>query len=141
VADDVVIAYRLEPELAPAEFVDLLVRATLAERRPVDRLDVIRAMLENADVLLTARFEKQLVGVARAITDFSYCTYLSDLAVDQAHWGHGIGRELVRQAHETAGVQTHLILLAAPNASTYYPHIGMKPHDSAWIIRGRPPEW
>jgi GNAT superfamily N-acetyltransferase len=138
--DDVMITYRLEPDLAPAEFMDLLVRATLAERRPVDRPDVIRGMLEHADVLLTARFEKQLVGVARAITDFSYCTYLSDLAVDQAHWRQGIGRELVRQTHETAGVQTHLILLAAPNARTYYPHKGMKPHDSAWIIRGRPSE-
>jgi GNAT superfamily N-acetyltransferase len=132
-----VITYRLEPDLAPAEFVGVLVRSTLGERRPVDRPDVIRAMLEHADIILTARFETELVGVSRALTDFSYCTYLSDLAVDQAHWGRGIGRELIRQTHEIAGAHTHLILLAAPGARRYYPHIGMKPHDSAWIIPRR----
>jgi GNAT superfamily N-acetyltransferase len=140
VVEDSMITYHPEPDLAAGEFIDLLVRATLADRRPVDRPDIIRAMLKHADIILTARREKQLVGVARAITDFSYCTYLSDLAVDQAHWRQGIGRELIRQTHEMAGVQTHLILLAAPSARTYYPHIGMKPHDSAWIVRGRPPE-
>jgi GNAT superfamily N-acetyltransferase len=93
-------------------------------------------MLEHADLVVTARAEERLVGVSRAITDFNYCTYLSDLAVDQAYQGHGIGRELIRRTHEAAGTNTSLILLAAPKARTYYPHIGMEPHDSAWIIRG-----
>ena len=79
------------------------------------------------------------MGVARAITDFSYCTYLSDLAVDVAWQGHHIGRELLRRVHEAAGLHTTLILLAAPKARTYYPHIGMQPHDSCWIIPGREP--
>ena len=128
------VAYRLEPELSPAEFIDVLVRSTLAERRPVDRPDVIAAMLTHADVVLTARVEGHLVGVARGVSDFSYCTYLSDLAVDVEHQGRGIGRELIRRTHEAAGLQTSLILLAAPKARTYYPHIGMRPHDSCWII-------
>ena len=128
------VAYGLEPALPPAEFVDVLIRSTLAERRPVDRPDVIAAMLTNADIVLTARVEGQLVGIARAVTDFSYCTYLSDLAVDVEHQGRGIGRELIRRTHEAAGLQTSLILLAAPKARTYYPHIGMRPHDSCWII-------
>ncbi|HEX4590752.1 MAG TPA: GNAT family N-acetyltransferase, partial [Gemmataceae bacterium] len=76
------ITYALEPALSAAEFVDLLVRSTLAERRPVDEPDTIAGMLAHADVLLTARTaDGLLVGVSRAITDFSYCTYLSDLAV------------------------------------------------------------
>jgi predicted N-acetyltransferase YhbS len=128
------IDYRLEPQLTAAEFVDVLVRSTLAERRPVDRPDVIAAMLTNADIVLTARVAGRLVGIARALSDFSYCTYLSDLAVDVEHQGHGIGRELIRRTHEAAGLQTSLILLAAPKARTYYPHIGMRPHDSCWII-------
>jgi predicted N-acetyltransferase YhbS len=129
--------YQLEPNLNTDEFIDVLVRSTLAERRPVNRPDVIRGMLNHADLIVTARADKLLVGASRAITDYNYCTYLSDLAVDQTYQGRGIGRELIRRTHEAAGTQTTLILLAAPKARTYYPHIGMERHDSAWIIRGR----
>jgi GNAT superfamily N-acetyltransferase len=129
------VAYSLEPSLVPDEFIDVLVRSTLGERRPVDRPDVIRAMLHHADIIATARVEGRLVGVSRAITDFSYCTYLSDLAVDEAFQRRGIGRELIRRTHEAAGLNTSLILLSAPKAQTYYPHIGMQRHDSCWYIR------
>ena len=131
------VTYQLEPDLGAADFIDVLVRSTLAERRPVDRPDVIAAMLRHADIIVTARDDHQLVGVSRAISDFSYCTYLSDLAVDQAVQGRGIGRELIRRTHEAAGIQTMLLLLAAPNARSYYPHIGMERHESAWIIPRR----
>ena len=132
------IRYGLEPNLEVAEFVDVLHRSTLAERRPMDEPETLAGMLRHADVLATARTEAGLlVGISRAITDFSYCTYLSDLAVDQTFKGQGIGRELIRVTHETAGLHTSLILLAAPKARTYYPHIGMTPHDSCWRIDRR----
>src|SRR2546423_116324 len=73
------VTYRLEPQLAVEEFIDVLVRSTLAERRPVSDIDTIRGMLKNADVIATARVDGRLVGVSRAITDFAFCTYLSDL--------------------------------------------------------------
>jgi GNAT superfamily N-acetyltransferase len=130
----VTVDYRLEPGLEPAEFIDILVRSTLAERRPVDRPEIIAGMLRHADIVLTARIEARLVGISRAITDFTYCTYLSDLAVDEDYQRQGIGRELIRRTHEAAGFGTALILLAAPKARTYYPHIGMEPHDSCWVI-------
>lgn len=132
------ITYCLEPNLTPEEFIDVLVCSTLAERRPVSDLDTIRAMLKNADVILTARFDGQLVGVSRAVTDFAYCTYLSDLAVDERHQRQGIGRELIRRTHEAAGLHTTLILLAAPKAQAYYPHIGMTKHESCWVIARQP---
>jgi predicted N-acetyltransferase YhbS len=132
------VAYQLEPDLDPDEFVDVLVRSTLAERRPVDQPDAIRAMLNHADIVVTAREGSQLVGVSRAISDFSYCTYLSDLAVDQTNQGRGIGRELIRRTHETGGLDTHLILIAAPKSQTYYPHIGMQQQGACWVIRRRP---
>jgi GNAT superfamily N-acetyltransferase len=128
------IAYQLEPQLSSAEFTGVLVRSTLAERRPIDKPAVIRAMLAKADLIVTARAGDLLVGVSRAITDFAYCTYLSDLAVDQAYQRQGIGRELIRQTHEAAGLATMLILLSAPAARDYYPHIGMTKHESCWII-------
>jgi len=130
------IVYAVEsyPGLSPVEFLDVLRRSTLAERRPIDEPETIRGMLEHADVIVTARVDGLLVGISRAITDFHYCTYLSDLAVDEAYQRQGIGRELIRRTHAAAGRQTHLILLAAPKARAYYPHIGMTAHDSCWTI-------
>jgi predicted N-acetyltransferase YhbS len=130
------ISYRLEshPELDVDEFIDVLVRSTLAERRPVGEPEIIRGMLANADIIVTARSASVLIGVSRAITDYNFCTYLSDLAVDRDYQGRGIGKELIRRTHESAGHHTTLILLAAPNARTYYPHVGMQAHDSCWFI-------
>lgn len=132
------IRYAIEPDLEALEFIDVLRRSTLAERRPIDQPATIAGMLAHADVIVTARDSQELlVGVYRAIADFSYCTYLSDLAVDVASQGRGIGRKLIRQTHLAAGLQTTLILLAAPKARTYYPHIGMRRHDSCWLIDRR----
>lgn len=131
--DDAVI-YRLEPDLSVEEFLDVLRRSGLAERRPVDDRAALAAMLSHASVLVTARLHGQLVGVARALSDFAFCTYLSDLAVDVAQQRRGIGRELLRRTHEAAGRGTTLILLAAPAARDYYPHVGLTRHDSCWII-------
>ena len=128
------IEYQLEPELSAAEFISVLQRSTLAERRPVDDGDRIELMLRNADLIVTARSSGLLVGVSRAITDFSFCTYLSDLAVDAEFQKLGIGRELIIRTHAAAGRATRLILIAAPNARSYYPHIGMLAHDSCWML-------
>lgn len=124
-----------EPELAAVEFIDVLRRSTLAERRPVDDLPRIEGMLRQASVLITARtVEGLLVGVSRAITDFHFCTYLSDLAVDRAYQRRGIGQRLIAKTHAEAGLTTTLILLSAPAAHNYYPRIGMQPHDSCWTF-------
>ena len=132
------LTYQLEPDLGPDEFLDLLARSTLAERRPVDEPGTIRKMLRHADLIVTARSGGVLVGISRALTDYGYCTYLSDLAVDVAFQRQGIGKELIRRTHEAAGLGTMLVLLAAPLARDYYPRIGMDPHDSCWIIRPQP---
>jgi GNAT superfamily N-acetyltransferase len=127
------IEYDLEPELSSAEFIDLLIRSTLAERRPVDQPERIERMLRHADLILTARDAGKLVGIARSITDYSYCTYLSDLAVDRVFQARGIGRALIERTRQAAGTEALLVLLAAPAAQSYYSHIGMQAHDSCWI--------
>ncbi len=134
------IVYAVEPELSIDEFIDVLERSTLARRRPVDNREILGGMLRHADVIVTARdahSQAKLVGVSRAITDFSYCTYLSDLAVDEAYQRRGIGRALIKQTQVAAGLHTSLILLAAPAAQSYYPHIGMQHHASCWRLEGR----
>jgi predicted N-acetyltransferase YhbS len=62
-----------------------------------------------------------------------YCTYLSDLAVDEAYQKKGIGKELIRLTKlETP--QAKLILLSAPKAVDYYPKIGMKQWEQCYYI-------
>jgi ribosomal protein S18 acetylase RimI-like enzyme len=134
--ESVGLQFQLEPELSSAEFVDVLQRSTLAQRRPVDDAVVVAGMLRCADLIVTARASSGLlVGVARSITDFHYCTYLSDLAVDESFQRRGIGKRLIELTHKTAGLTTTLILLSAPAAATYYPHIGLTQHQSCWIIK------
>jgi len=128
------ITYQLEPDLSVDEFVSVLVRSTLSERRPVHDRETLAGMLREADVIVTARNAGLLVGVSRAITDHHYCTYLSDLAVDEQFQRQGIGRELIRRTHEASGLHTMLILLSAPQAQSYYPHIGLLHHASCWTI-------
>lgn len=130
------VMYAVERGLGVGEFVEVLNRSGLGERRPVGDLERMEKMLRGADVVVTARTEAGvLVGVSRALTDFAYCTYLSDLAVDRDFQRQGIGKELIRRTHEAAGVGTTLILLAAPGARGYYPKIGMEGFDSCWIVR------
>jgi GNAT superfamily N-acetyltransferase len=128
------IHYTPDRALTPEEFVDLLKRSTLGERRPVDDPRCIRAMVQHASLLCTAWDQEKLVGVARSLTDFEYCCYLSDLAVDAAYQKRGIGRELIRLTQSRLGPRAKLILLAAPRAEAYYPRLGFTAHPSAWTL-------
>jgi GNAT superfamily N-acetyltransferase len=128
------IAYSLEPELSAEEFRAVLITSTLGERRPVDDLERLDKMLRHADIIATARDEGCLVGISRAITDFSYCCYLSDLAVDAAYQRQGIGKRLIAETQKAAGDLTTLLLVAAPAAEQYYPRIGMQQRPSCWFL-------
>lgn len=128
------ITYCLTPNIYTKEFVDILNRSTLGERRPVDDLECIENMIKNADIIVTAVFDNKIIGVARAITDYSYCCYLSDLAVDVDFQSQGIGKMLIRKVKEQLGEKCKLILLSAPAAVSYYPKIGFTQHPSAWGI-------
>jgi predicted N-acetyltransferase YhbS len=129
------VTYRSDVTITASQFIDVLKRSTLAERRPVDEVHRIEKMLQHADILVTAWHADKLIGVSRALTDFCYCCYLSDLAVDQAYQHQGIGRELLRLTKEVAGEETNLILLAAPAAQTYYPKIGMEKFEHCFMIK------
>ena len=128
------IVYALEPELTAAEFRAVLIASTLGDRRPVNEPARLEQMLRHADVIVTARDGERLVGVSRAITDFAYCCYLSDLAVDSAYQQQGIGKRLVEETRRTAGEAAMLMLIAAPAAEGYYPKIGMQQVKSCWLI-------
>ncbi len=128
------ITYESERSITREQFVDVLRRSTLAERRPIDAAASIDAMLAHASLICTAWDDERLVGVARSLTDFAYCCYLSDLAVDRTYQRRGIGRQLVRLTQQRLGPHCKIILLAAPKAAGYYPRIGFTQHSSAWLI-------
>lgn len=127
------ITYQIEKSLSPEEFTALLHTSTLANRRPAGEPERIAAMLQHGNLIVTARLDDKLIGVARSLTDFAFCTYLSDLAVDLAYQRQGIGRELIRQT-KLATPQAKLILLSAPAAVAYYPRIGMTRHEAAFYL-------
>jgi ribosomal protein S18 acetylase RimI-like enzyme len=127
------IRYEENPSLTVAMFIDILERSTLAERRPVSDKKRIEGMLKNADIIITAHADDKVVGVARAVSDFHYCCYLSDLAVDSAYQHQGIGKKLIDEVEKKLENGCKIILLSAPAATKYYPKIGFNQHPSAWV--------
>jgi len=128
------IAYKTHQPITVDEFVDVLNRSTLADRRPVDDPAAVEGMVRNADITVTAWDGDVLVGVARSVTDFTYCCYLSDLAVDAAYQRHGIGVELMALTQAQLGPRCKLILLAAPAAADYYLRVGFQHHPRCWTL-------
>jgi predicted N-acetyltransferase YhbS len=128
------IQYKLNPKLTTDEFIDILNRSTLGERRPIDDKECIDGMLKNADIIVVAIDNEKIVGVARSVTDYNYCCYLSDLAVDQKYQKHGIGKKLINITQEQLNKKCKIILLSAPDATEYYPKIGFTQHTSAWTL-------
>jgi GNAT superfamily N-acetyltransferase len=132
-ANKMEINYQQENDLDPIAFRDVLIRSTLGERRPIDDMARIEKMCRNADVIITARHEGKLVGVSRSISDFAFCTYLSDLAVDEAYQHQGIGKRMIEETKKRTP-DGKLILLAAPAAREYYPKIGMTQFEYCFLI-------
>ena len=127
------VIYKVEKSLDPSEFIDVLKRSTLGERRPIDDFERVKKMCENSNLIVSARLDGNLIGIARSVTDFYYCTYLSDLAVDKDYQKKGIGKRLIEETKKHSQ-QATLILLSAPAAVDYYPKIGMVRHNHCFIL-------
>jgi GNAT superfamily N-acetyltransferase len=127
------ILYRIGQEgLDVDNMTELYVASTLGERRPVDDRDRMAGMLAGANLIVTAWDGVLLVGISRALTDWSYATYLSDLAVRDSHQRQGIGRELIWRT-KAAAPRARVILLSAPGAVEYYPRVGLERFPAAFV--------
>ncbi|ATF74955.1 GNAT family N-acetyltransferase [Pasteurella multocida] len=126
------ITYKTNVPISVQQYTDLLKQTSLGERRPIDKPEQIETMLKQTDVLVTAWHNDTLVGLARSVTDFAYCCYLSDLAVSEQWQKQGIGQQLILETEQVLEPTCKIILLAAPQAVDYYPHIGFVQHPSAW---------
>lgn len=126
------ILYHINEVVEPAEVAELYADAGL--NRPVSDLPRIARMIENANLIVSARDGAKLIGISRSVTDFSYCCYLSDLAVAKAYQKRGIGQELILRTQQYLGDEVMVLLLAAPQAREYYPHIGFTKNEDAWFL-------
>lgn len=127
------IQYEINESFKPELFRQLLIDSGLAERRPVDDLHCINGMMENSNLIISAWDGNQLVGIARSVTDFHYCCYLSDLAVHKDFQKQGIGKQLQVLTQERLGEHCKLILISAPNSTEYYQHVGYQKNDNCFI--------
>lgn len=103
-------------------------------RRPTTDKKRIAKMYAHSNLIVTAWDKEELIGVSRALTDFCYCCYLSDLAVKKDFQKSGVGRKLIELTREIIGKQTTLILLSAPTAMNYYPKVGFEKIENGFII-------
>ncbi len=120
-------------DLDISEVLEVYKSSGLGERRPIADTGRLTAMVRNANLILTCRIGGVLVGIARCVSDFSYVTYLSDIAVSLPHQRSGVGRALIDATRKEAP-QAKIVLLSAPAATEYYPHIGFSRHNSAWVL-------
>jgi len=128
------IAYEQTDDLDPDTFIRVLQSSGLAERRPANNRDRIARMLAGSNLVIVARDGGDVVGVARSVTDFAYCCYLSDLAVDRDYQGRGIGRQLIEETRRAAGPESMCLLLSAPNAVSFYETIEMPSQPRAFMF-------
>lgn len=103
--------------------------------RPLDDRERMAIMLGSSNLLLTARSEGKLVGLARCLTDRAYVVYICDLLVDKTHQQQGIGKALLLAVQQATGPQVQQLLRSAPSAMQYYPKVGFSAIDNAFHIQ------
>ena len=130
---NITIEYRHNHPLDPVDVVRVFEQSGI--KRPTGDLPRIARMFAAPSLLLSAWIGNELVGLSRSLTDYAYCCYLSDLAVNKKYQGEGIGKELVRRTQAVIGDQVSVILLSAPDAMSYYPALGFEPAGNAFVIR------
>ena len=120
----------LEERIPAKEYIDFLKRTDLGSQYPKERFENrIEKLVNTVSISLVARNESgTVVGVLFGLTDFSYWLYVTDLGVDRAYMGQGIGRQLMKTAHEIAGGEKDIAvyLIANENAIGFYEKLGMK---------------
>lgn len=129
------IEYRTDAALDVDQVIALYKSSTLGARRPVDKPDVFQGMIANANIVITAWDKEKLVGIARALSDLVYVTYLADLVVHENYQQQGIGKQLIDLTQAQAAPDCMLVLLSAPHANDYYPKLGFTHNPRAWMLK------
>lgn len=135
------ITYR-EERLSADTYIDFLKKTDLGSQYPKERFrERIEKLVQNVSISLVARDGEIIVGVLFGLTDFSYWLYVTDLGVVREYEGQGIGRSLMKRAHELAGGEKDIAvyLIANENAIPFYEKLGMKLSDD--VMQYNKIEW
>ncbi len=112
------------------EYIDFLKRTDLGSQYPKERFEErIPKLLVNSSISLAALDKSgKIVGALLGLTDFAYWLYVTDLGVDREYTRKGIGRALMKTAHEIAGGEKDIAvyLIANENAVPFYKSLGMQ---------------
>jgi len=128
------IEYKINEPITSEQFVELLEKSSLAERRPIHNSECMEGVVKNSNLVVSAWHGDELIGIARSVTDFHYACYLSDLAVDQKYQKNGVGKRLLALTQEQLNEECKLILVAAPDANSYYEHLGFENNPRCWVL-------
>ena len=132
-----------EERISAEEYIDFLKRTDLGSQYPKERFaDRIAKLVKTVSISLVARNESgTVVGVLFGLTDFAYWLYITDLGIDRAYTGQGVGRQLMKTAHEIAGGEKNIAvyLIANENAVGFYEKLGMRKSDD--VMQYNKIEW
>jgi len=128
------ISYTIEKDLSLQEYLHVLRDSGLGKRRPMHDPDHLERMLRNSNMVVVARKGEEVLGVLRALTDFSYRTFIADLAVVSKRQGQGIGRGMLVYARSMAP-EARLILFSAEDAVGFYQKLGFYVHERCFQLK------
>nr|WP_308282144.1 GNAT family N-acetyltransferase [Providencia rettgeri] len=126
------LTYKMNFAISIEDFIRLIHQSSFKETVPTDNLTKLDAMLNNADLLISAWDEEQVVGFVRAVTDFSSCCYICELAIDTNYQKHGIDRHLMRLAAEELPSECNLLFFSTDSNLTEYLRLGFTQSPRAW---------
>ena len=129
--------------ISPEEYIDFLKRTDLGSQYPKERFEErIGRLVDSVPISLAARTgDGELVGALFGVTDFAYWLFVTDLGVDRRYERRGIGRRLMKAAHELAGGEKDVAvyLVANTKAIPFYEKLGMEKADD--VMRYNHIEW
>ncbi|MEB2777598.1 GNAT family N-acetyltransferase [Algoriphagus sp. D3-2-R+10] len=128
------ILYEIEKNLSLQDFMYVLDDSGLGKRRPMHDPEHLERMLRNSNLVIVAREGGDILGVLRALSDYSYRTFIADLAVISSRQGEGIGRGMLEFARSLAP-EARLILFAAENAINFYQKLGFHLHERCYQLK------
>ncbi len=131
------IRYEINRAITVDDYIRALQESTLAARRPIADRERMDRIWSNSNITAIARDGERIAGIARGLTDFAYVCYIADLAVPVDYQRRGIGKELIARLQAHLGEEVMILLLAAPAAAEYYPHIGFAKVENAWCLPRR----
>ncbi|MCY7377094.1 MAG: GNAT family N-acetyltransferase [Pyrinomonadaceae bacterium] len=126
------IEYKTNAPIETGQIIELYKHCGLP--RPIHDEKRITEMFANSNLVISAWFDGELVGVSRSLTDFVWCCYLADLAVRKDFQKAGVGRKLVEMTREKVSEKSMVLLLSVPDALGYYPKIGMEKVENGFIF-------